>query len=288
MTTLTKKGPAETIVLRHISSSQIWIYIVCALLILTTIYGFITIETKGVNLLEAAKKTASYFALMFGTPKAVPSHFGVVDESFWKLTFSSLNLVLQTLSLAVLTTLIGAVVALILGLFAASNLTNRKVSSILKSIIAFIRAVPTVLWVLIFAIGAGLGAAAAVIGMSFHTVGYLMKAYAESFEELDHSVIEALRASGASWIQIVFQAVLPSSITQIISWTFIRLEINFAVAVAMGAAAGAGGIGFNLFMSASYYFNICEIGFITYQILIVALIMEIAASRLKAKLRLQT
>ena len=44
--------------------------------------------------------------------------------------------------------------------------------------------------------------------MTFHTVGYLIKAYSEAFEELDEGIIEALKASGANWWQIVFQALL--------------------------------------------------------------------------------
>jgi phosphonate transport system permease protein len=70
--------------------------------------------------------------------------------------------------------------------------------------------------------------------------------------------------------------------SSLVSWTFIRFEINFANAVAMGAAAGAGGIGYDLFMASGFYFNIGEVGFITYLILIVAIILEIGAMRLKA------
>ena len=107
-----------------------------------------------------------------------------------------------------------------------------------------------------FSVAAGLGSVAAVIGMTFHSVSYLVKAYSESFEELDKGVIEALQASGANWWHIIFQAVIPSSITYMISWTFLRFEINFAVAVAMGAAAGAGGIGFDMFMASGFYLDI--------------------------------
>jgi phosphonate transport system permease protein len=124
-----------------------------------------------------------------------------------------------------------------------------------------------------------------VIGMTFHSIGYLIKAYSESFEELDRGVIEALQASGANWWQIVFQAVIPSSITYMISWTFLRFEINFAVAVAMGAAAGAGGIGFDMFMASSFYLDMSEIGAITYFILAVAIILEVFASKIKRKLK---
>ena len=52
---------------------------------------------------------------------------------------------------------------------------------------------------------------------------------------------------------------------------FLRFEINFGVAVAMGAAAGAGGIGFELFMASGFYFDLREVGFITYMILLLRL-----------------
>ena len=164
----------------------------------------------------------------------------------------------------------------------------RAYRSIIKGSVALIRAVPTVLWVLIFAVAAGLGSVAAVIGMTFHSISYLVKAYSESFEEIDKGAIEALQASGANWWQIVFQVIIPSSITYIISWTFMRFEINFAVAVAMGAAAGAGGIGFDMFMASGFYFDLSEIGAITYFILIIAICLEIFATQIKRKLQVSS
>jgi len=268
-----RRSRDNAILLRQPSVPRLVLRLTLVLLAALTVYGFLTIDTRGVDLGEAAVETAQYFGLMFGRP--APSD---------QLTFGhALRQVTITLALAFMTTLLGSVVALVLGLFAARNLTNQRVSNVIKGFIALIRAIPTVLWVLIFAIGAGLGAVAAVIGMSFHTVGQLLKNYSESFEELDEGVIEALRASGASWLQIVFQAVLPSSVTYILSWTFIRFEINFAVAVAMGAAAGAGGIGFELVMAAGFRYDIQEIGYITYLILAIALVMEIVATWLKRR-----
>ena len=63
------------------------------------------------------------------------------------------------------------------------------------------------------------------MGLSMHSIGYLTKAYAGSFESLDRSSVEALEATGADWWQIVFQAVLPSTTTYLISWTFLRFEM---------------------------------------------------------------
>ena len=158
-------------------------------------------------------------------------------------------------------------------------------TNIVKVFVALIRAVPAILWVLIFAVTAGLGATAAVIGMTFHTISYLTKAYAEAFEDLDRSVIEALKASGANWWQIVFQAVIPSSFTYLLSWTFLRLEINFATAVAMGAAAGASGVGFDLYMASGYYFDLREVGLITYIILAFSMVLETVATRMKSNIK---
>jgi phosphonate transport system permease protein len=247
---------------------------ILALLASLTVYAFYSFDYKDIHFLKAILETFDNIKVMFLEPHL--EHF----------TFThALYQVLITLGLAFLTTLFGAIIALFLGLFAAQNLTSKSVSTVIKGFVAFIRAVPTVLWVLIFAVAAGLGSVAAVIGMTFHSVSYLVKAYSESFEELDKGAIEALQSSGASWWQIIFQAVIPSSITYLLSWTFLRFEINFAVAVAMGAAAGAGGIGFDMFMASSFYLDMREIGTITYFILAVAILLEIFVTRVKRKLK---
>ncbi|MEC1523825.1 ABC transporter permease subunit [Neobacillus niacini] len=244
------------------------------ILALLSVYAFFSFDYKQLDIGEVVLSTFANLKAMFLEPHL--KHFSFTH---------ALYQVFVTLGLAFLTTLFGAVIAVFLGLLAAENLTNKRVSSVVKGSVAFIRAVPTVLWVLIFAVAAGLGSVAAVIGMTFHSVSYLVKAYSESFEELDKGVIEALQASGANWWQIIFQAVIPSSLTYMISWTFLRFEINFAVAIAMGAAAGAGGIGFDMFMASSFYLDIREIGAITYFILAIAILLELVAIRLKKKLK---
>ncbi|WP_127581346.1 PhnE/PtxC family ABC transporter permease [Paenibacillus koleovorans] len=254
--------------------SRLTIQLTLLALAALTIYGFLTFDYKDIQLGEALQSTFQTIRTMFLEPHF--KHFTLVE---------ALEQVAITLGLAFLTTLFGAVLALFLGLFAARNLSSRWASVVIRGFVAFIRAVPTVLWVLIFAVAAGLGSVAAVVGMTFHSVGYLIKAYSESFEELDGGVIEALKSSGANWWQIVFQAVIPSTMSYLISWTFLRFEINFAVSVAMGAAAGAGGIGYDMFMASSFYYDVREIGTITYFILALAVLMEVLANRLKRKLR---
>lgn len=235
-----------------------------------TIYGLATIDARNVDFFAA-------FGDMLNNFRVVLLEARLKNLSWFEL-FRELMI---TVGLGLLTTVLGAVFAFFFALFAAQNLAPRRVTDAVKAVMAFVRAVPTVLWVLFFAVTAGLGAAAAVIGMTFHSISYLVKAYAETFEELDEGVLEALRASGANWWQTVFQAVVPSSASALLSWTFVRFEINFSVAIAMGATAGAGGIGFDMFMASGFYLDLRELGIFTYAVLLFAILLEWGATRLK-------
>ena len=258
---------------KPIDKASLAIGITLLILALTTIYALATMDVSGVDIPKAVGDTLSNFRTIFFQPISP------------RLTFHDACIeILITVGLACLTTVFGGVVALLLGLMAARNLSPKWLTNAVKVLVALIRAIPTILWVLIFAVAAGLGSTAAVIGLTFHSVGYLTKAYAESFEDLDRSVIEALQATGANWWQIVFQAVIPSSATYLLSWTFFRFEMNFGNAVAMGAAAGAAGIGFDLFMASGFYFDLNEVGLITYFILAFAILLEVLSTKMKVKL----
>lgn len=267
-----RRSKTGKIKIKTLGNSQKVINVTLFILVMLTVLGFVTFDYKDLNFGTAVVQTLENLKVMFIEPKL--THFTILQ---------GLQDVVITLALAFLTTLIGAVLALFLGLFAARNLSNAYISNGIRTFVAFIRAIPSVLWVLIFAVAAGLGSVAAVIGLTFHSVAYLIKAYSESYEEIDEGVIEALKASGANWWQIVFQAIFPSTVTYLISWTFIRFEINFTNAVAMGAAAGAGGIGYELFMAGAFYYNIREVGVISYLIVAFAIILEFSSNRLKNK-----
>lgn len=273
------RGPAagdipHSIKIKKLTKSALALRITLAVLVALTIYGFFTFDYQNIKFIQSVIGTFANLKTIFFHPHF--SHFTFPDAVY---------AVLVTLALGLLTTIIGAIVAFFLSLLAAENLSNKTTSNIIKGFVAVIRAVPTVLWVLIFAIAAGLGSVAAVIGMSFHSISYLTKAYSESFEELDDGTLEALKATGAGWWQIVFQSIIPNSLTSLISWTFMRFEVNFGVAVAMGAAAGAGGIGYEMFMAGAFYFDIQEMGTITYFILVIAVILEVLSTQIKARIR---
>jgi len=244
------------------------------ILLAITVYAFLTFDYKNIDFAQAVESTLHNIKTVFLEPRLT---YGTVGEALFQL--------LITFCLGILATIFGAIIAFFGALLCAKNIAKPAVVNVVRSIVAFIRAVPTILWVLIFAVSAGLGSVAAVAGLTFHSAGYLIKAYAESIEEIDGGTIEALKASGAGYWQIVFQAIVPSSISYMLAWTFMRFEINFTNAIAMGAAAGAGGIGYNLYMAGSFYLDLHEMGFITYIVVIAVILLEMAATRIKAKVR---
>ena len=232
-------------------------------LLLLTVYAFWSFDYKEIALGEAVASTLHNMKTVFLEPR-------LSTDTMQNILYQ----LLVTFCLGILSTVFGA-----------KNIAASGPANLIKSLVAVVRAVPTVLWVLIFAVSAGLGSVAAVIGLTFHSFAYLTKVYAESIEEVDEGTIEALRASGAGFWQIVFQAVVPASISRMVAWTFMRFEINFTNAVAMGAAAGAGGIGFQLFMAGSFYFNLHEMGFLTYVVVITVILLEFCSTKIKAKVK---
>ncbi len=247
-------------------------------LVLVTVVAFARMGYGNIDLGQAASQTWSDFCAMMFQPALDPP-LGAGHFSWAKVAESTL----VTIAVTVLCTIISAVISFFLALAASENLSNPAVSNVVKGFVAIIRAIPTILWVLVFTVAIGLGSEAAVVGISFHSIAYLTKSYSESFEEIDEGVIEALSASGASFWQIVFQAICPATVTKLLSWTFIRFEINFANAVAVGAFAGAGGIGFQLYQAGNYYYNLHEVGVIVYVCLAVSFVLEFVSVRLRRR-----
>ena len=259
----------------HKADMALWT--VVGALVAVTVFAMAIMDYGKVNFFEACVAALGDFWEMMSAP-GLAGHFTAEDVVIG---------LFESLALAALTTFIGAVIAFVFGLFAAVNLSNKAASNVIKILMSIFRAVPTILWVLVLTVAIGLGPEAAVMGLLFHSIAYLVKAYSESFEEIDPGVLEALRACGASWWQIVFRAVVPEKTSEILSWSFIRFEINFSNAVAVGAVAGAGGIGYQLFLAGSFYYDIHEVGLIVYLCLAVAVVLEIVATQLRKRYLVQ-
>ena len=268
-----EKTKSGKIKIKKITKRRVYLYCVWTILCVITLCTLFTVNFNEINFKVALMDLGKNLKWMFFEAR--------LSERYTVLQI--LHSLVVTISIAVLTTIIGSTIALFTSFFASKNLSSERTSQIIKIVMSFIRAVPTILWVMIFSVVASIGIEAAVIGMTFHSVSYLTKAYSESIEEIDNGIIESLRATGASWWQIIFQGVIPTCFNSILSWTFVRFEINFTNAVVVGAASGAGGLGYEMFMAGTMYFDIKEIGFFTYLVFFVTILLETMSIKLREK-----
>jgi phosphonate transport system permease protein len=164
----------------------------------------------------------------------------------WSYLPTAMDGMLESLQLAWVGTVIGAVVSLPLGFFGARNVSSGIVSNVMRQILNAIRAFPEiVLAIAIFIPIAGLGAVAGALAIGLHSVGTLGKLTAEVIEGIDPGPVEAARASGARSLQVQRWGVLPQVLPEIIAFWLYRFEVNIRAAAVLGVV-GAGGIGFSL------------------------------------------
>jgi phosphonate transport system permease protein len=199
-----------------------------------------------------------------------------MDVSEWRDVLVAAG---ESFSVAVLATIISAAVAFLVSFMAAANVSHRCPVLLCKGLAAGIRAVPTLIWTLIFVAYLGLGPFPGVLGLCFHSFAYLVKAFSQSIEEVSPEKIEALKATGASWVQIMARGVFPSVQTAFISWTALRFEFNVGMSTVLGLV-GAGGIGHELtLVMRSFAFE--KAGFVILIIFLMSFGIEMTFHKLK-------
>lgn len=140
----------------------------------------------------------------------------------------------------------GGIFAFVLAFLAAENIAPCKpLALFIKAYVSIVRAVPTLVIMLMVVAAIGLGYTTGVVGLTISSMGYLTKAFIASIEEQDNGVITAMRTTGASWGQIVIHGIIPTAATAFIAWIAIRLETSVAESITLGVV-GAGGIGAHL------------------------------------------
>ncbi|TAJ78915.1 ABC transporter permease subunit, partial [bacterium] len=132
---------------------------------------------------------------------------------------------------------------------------------------------------LLFVAAVGLGAFAGTLALFIHTATVLGKLLSESVENIDEGVVEAIRATGASYTQILTFAVLPQVLPDLISFTLYRFETNIRAASVLGLI-GAGGIGY--LMNTSFRtFQYQEAAAIVLVLIVLVMVVDYASSRLR-------
>lgn len=148
-----------------------------------------------------------------------------------------------TFQIATLGSLLAALLALPLGLLSARNLrAPRWLALGASSILDVSRAIHTLVFGLVLVGIVGLGPTAGILAIALHSMGTYGKLYAESIETLDMGAIEAVRATGATPVQVFFSAVWPSVLPQFVSNHLYIWEFNIRDSTILGLI-GAGGLG---------------------------------------------
>lgn len=191
-------------------------------------------------------------------------------------------LLLETLSIAFLGTLVGAILAIPLAFVSAVNLTPRPIAFLGRMLIMAIRTIPSFVYGLMFIRVTGPGPFAGLMTMSVASIGMISKLYIEAIEDLDVHVIESLDAAGCStWGKIRF-GILPQLMPKFASTAIYRFDINMRDATVLGLV-GAGGIGAPLIFAMSYYrWN--EAGSILAGLIILVLLIEFISTRIRIRL----
>lgn len=167
-------------------------------------------------------------------------------EYWWANTFPQtiVGATVQTIQMAVAGTFLALLVAFPLGFLAARNTSPHPVVyHLVKLITNFCRTIPDIAIGLVLIAAIGLGPFAGTLALAFNTASVLIKLFAESIENIDDGVVEALKATGAKHVQVLSYAVVPQVMPSFISFLLYRLEANIRVAAVLGLI-GAGGIGF--------------------------------------------
>lgn len=140
--------------------------------------------------------------------------------------------VLETLSMAFVGTVFGALMSFGLALLAANNVTScRVVREFSKGLLATERAVPTLVIILLLVVVVGLGPFAGMIAIAIGSIGMLGKLFAEAIENTDPKAPESLESVGAGGLQVIRYAVLPQVLPSLIANTLYRFDINIRVAI---------------------------------------------------------
>ncbi len=150
---------------------------------------------------------------------------------------------LATINMALLSTLVGACLAVVVSVFASANLVkSRLVVHLTRRFMDLCRSFPELVIAMIFLYLMGKSELPAVIAIIIHTTGALGKLFSEAIENIDEKPMHGLQSVGASWISRIRFGAFPQVLPLFLSYTLLRLEINVRASTILGFV-GAGGIG---------------------------------------------
>jgi len=179
----------------------------------------------------------------------------------------------QTIVVSVMATVFATVCAFACAIL-GSNATRPHpfFSLAARGVGSLFRNIPVVAWAMVLLLSFGQSQLTGLLALFFATFGFLVRSFLETIDETSRSSVEALNASGAGWMQTVFQAVLPSVLPQVLSWMLYMVETNIRDATLVGILTGTGiGFTFDLYYNA---LNYRAAGLVVVSIVVVVILIE--------------
>lgn len=161
----------------------------------------------------------------------------------WAFLPDTLGPLLETFQMAVIASVVGCAVALPVS-FLASRVTTPSMAAFLadRGILSIVRAIPDILYALIFVAAVGIGPLAGILALFFFNIGVVAKLLSETIDAVDTGPIEATRAAGGTGLQSSRWAVLPQVLPNYVAYSLYTFELNIRASTVLGFV-GAGGLG---------------------------------------------
>lgn len=269
-----------------------WGWVVAALLVITFVLGWVIIDASFGSLLSPSEETRRQvlgfihpdFAHLTTPEPALTQNRSAMEAQ----KFSIVNLMVITMLMALVATILGALLAFPLSFLGARNLMGGSrigiaVYTVVRGFFNMFRSIEILFWVSMFAAWLMYGNAfTGVMALVIHTIAALGKLYSEQVESIASGPIEAIQATGGSKLQIVRFAVIPQIVPSFLAFTLYRWEINVRMATIV-SLVGGGGIGELLFWY-RHQRNFTELGAVILAIIAVVWTLDYISGRVRERI----
>jgi phosphonate transport system permease protein len=202
--------------------------------VLYVIYAASILDATWERFLLGLEHGARFVARMF-PPDTAPDKMALLLRGLY-----------ESLEIAIIASVLGILLSLPIGLLAARNLMPGWVTWPTRLFIALCRSFHQVIVAIIFVKAVGFGALAGVLALTVASIGFVAKLFAEAIEEISLKQVEAVRSTGASFMNVVLYAVMPQVLTRFVGFSTYQVDSNLRNSTMVGIV-GAGGIGGTMF-----------------------------------------
>ncbi|MGP4040097.1 phosphonate ABC transporter, permease protein PhnE [Gracilibacillus sp. D59] len=190
---------------------------------------------------------------------------------------------LETIYMSFVAMVVGAAIALCLSIFASATTSPHPIVQVsIRAFSSLFRNIPVLIWTILLAAAYGIGTLVGTIALIMVSTGALTRAFAEVLEEINMGQVEAVRATGASYWQVLAQGVFPQFLPGFFGWSLYMLEINVRASTIIGMVGG-GGLGF-VIQSQIKLFQYEQVSMAVLLTLVIVLLTEFITNQVRERI----